>query len=125
MKRNLVGKILGKIKIFVQDFVPKTGFYGNKISYKNLKFFDKIFVRTFCRQRFRNAVYGGKILLDWETLSKKNLNESRPSEHPPDRGFKKHLYASKPPEQSKGLGGTIGCKFKARTHLNLLSNQKV
>ena len=22
MKRNLVGKILGKIKIFVQDFVP-------------------------------------------------------------------------------------------------------
>ena len=44
MKRNLVGKILGKIKIFVQDFVPKGGSYGNKILYKNLNFFDKIFV---------------------------------------------------------------------------------
>ena len=28
MKRNLVGKILGKIKIFVQDFVPiRTALY--------------------------------------------------------------------------------------------------
>ena len=37
MKRNLVGKILGKIKIFVQDFVPiRTALYGNKILYKNL-----------------------------------------------------------------------------------------
>ena len=32
MKRNLVGKILGKIKIFVQDF--KGGSYGNKFLYK-------------------------------------------------------------------------------------------
>ena len=35
LKQNLVGKILGKIKIFVQDFVPiKTGlrriFHGNE-----------------------------------------------------------------------------------------------
>ena len=42
MKRNLVGKILGKIKIFVQDFVPirtalnYTGYYGDKILYKKL-----------------------------------------------------------------------------------------
>ena len=31
------------------------GSYGNKILYKNLKFFDKIFVRKSCRRRFRNA----------------------------------------------------------------------
>ena len=31
MKRNLVGKILGKIKIFVQDFVPiRTALMGTK-----------------------------------------------------------------------------------------------
>ena len=39
-----------------------TGFYGDKILYKNLKFFDKIFVPTFCRRRFRNAPYREKIL---------------------------------------------------------------
>ena len=39
-----------------------TGFYGDKILNKNLKFFDKIFVPTFCRRRFRNALYGEKIL---------------------------------------------------------------
>ena len=37
MKRNLVGKILGKIKIFVQDFVPLnldlTQDFPNKISF--------------------------------------------------------------------------------------------
>ena len=33
MKRNLVGKILGKIKIFVQDFVPiRTALMGGKMS---------------------------------------------------------------------------------------------
>ena len=33
MKRNLVGKILGKIKIFVQDFVPiRTALRGGKMS---------------------------------------------------------------------------------------------
>ena len=33
MKRNLVGKILGKIKIFVQDFVPiRTALMGEKMS---------------------------------------------------------------------------------------------
>ena len=41
--------------------VGDTGFYGDKILYKNLKFFDKIFVPTFCRRRFCNALYG-KIL---------------------------------------------------------------
>ena len=41
----------------------KGGSYGNKILYKNLKFFDKIFVRKSCRRRFRNAPYGEKILL--------------------------------------------------------------
>ena len=39
------------------------GSYGNKILYKNLKFFDKIFVRKSCRRRFRNAPCGEKILL--------------------------------------------------------------
>ena len=38
------------------------GFFSDKILYKNLKFFDKIFVPTFCRRRFRNALYGEKIL---------------------------------------------------------------
>ena len=37
--------------------------YRNKILYKNLNFFDKIFVRKSCRRRFRNGLYGGKILL--------------------------------------------------------------
>ena len=32
-----------------------TGFYGDKILYKDLKFFDKIFVPKFCRRRFRHA----------------------------------------------------------------------
>ena len=41
----------------------KGGSYGNKIVYKNLKFFDKIFVRKSCHRRFRNAPYGEKILL--------------------------------------------------------------
>ena len=46
------------------NFPPhKGGSYGNKILYKNLKFFDKIFVRKSCRRRFRNAPYGEKILL--------------------------------------------------------------
>ena len=40
-----------------------TGFYGDKILYKNLDFFDNNFVPTFCRRRFRNALYGEKILL--------------------------------------------------------------
>ena len=44
-------------------FLTKGGSYGNKILYKNLKFFDKIFVRKSCRRRFRNAPYGEKILL--------------------------------------------------------------
>ena len=45
-----------------------TGFYGDKILYKNLKFFDKIFVPTFCRRRFRYAPYWEKILKDGEML---------------------------------------------------------
>ena len=45
-----------------------TDFYGNKILYKNLEIFDKIFVPTFSRRRFRNALYGEKILLDGEML---------------------------------------------------------
>ena len=36
MKLNLVGKILGKIKIFVQDLVFLLCFYGDKILYKDL-----------------------------------------------------------------------------------------
>ena len=43
------------------------GSYGNKILYKNLKFFDKIFVRNSCRRRFRNAPMG-KNLVDGEIL---------------------------------------------------------
>ena len=34
-----------------------------KILYKNLKLFDKIFVRKSWRRRFRNAPYGEKILM--------------------------------------------------------------
>ena len=54
---------------FCQDVKtgPKGGSYGNKILYKNLKFFDKIFVQKSCRRRFRNTPYGEKILL-WENL---------------------------------------------------------
>ena len=44
------------------DISPPPGSYGNKILYKNLNFFDKIFVRKSCRRRFRNATYGNKIL---------------------------------------------------------------
>ena len=46
-----------------QRCARKGGSYGNKILYKNLKFFDKIFVRKSCHRRFRNAPYGEKILL--------------------------------------------------------------
>ena len=37
--------------------------------------------------------------------------------------FKKNLIAAKPPEQSKGLGGNIGCKVfkKIRPRLDLMS----
>ena len=37
-------------------------FMVTKSRIKILKFFDKIFVPTFCRRRFRNASYGEKIL---------------------------------------------------------------
>ena len=50
--------LVEKFKIFVKDFVPirtalKSGSYGNKIFYKNLNFFDKIFVRKARHRRFR------------------------------------------------------------------------
>ena len=32
--------------------------------------------------------------------------------------FKKNLNAAKPPEQSKGLGGNIGCKFYSAMNIN-------
>ena len=44
----------------LQNSTSKGGSYGNKILYKNLNFFDKIFVRKSCRRRFRNAPYGEK-----------------------------------------------------------------
>ena len=57
MKRNLVGKILGKIKIFVQDFVPiRTALMGAKFCTKILNFST----RFSCCRRFRNALYGEK-----------------------------------------------------------------
>ena len=49
-----------RVKYKIQEVY--TGFYGDKILYKTLQFFDKIFVPTFCRRRFRNALYGKKIL---------------------------------------------------------------
>ena len=55
--------------LFLVDHASRilyTGFYGDKILYKNLKFFDKIFVPTFCRRRFRNAPYGEKVLKMWK-----------------------------------------------------------
>ena len=43
MKRNLVGKILGKIKIFVQDFVPiRTALFGGKNKCQNVKVGSKV-----------------------------------------------------------------------------------
>ena len=44
------------------NYETNTGFHGDNILYKNLQIFDKIFVPTFCRRRFRNAFYGEKIL---------------------------------------------------------------
>ena len=41
---------------------PYTGFDGYKILYKSLEFFDNIFVPTFCRRRYRDALYGENIL---------------------------------------------------------------
>ena len=53
MKRNLVGKILGKIKIFVQDFVPirtalRPTFMGDRNDIKNKKV-------SFCGEFFVNG----------------------------------------------------------------------
>ena len=45
-------------------YYSNTGFYGDKILYKSLDFFGKIFVPIFYRRRFRNALYGEKVLLD-------------------------------------------------------------
>ena len=42
-----------------------------KILYKNLEFFDKIFVRIFCRRRFRNSLYEEKILLIGKCFKRK------------------------------------------------------
>ena len=54
MKRNLVGKILGKVKIFVQDFVPirtalrsVTKSSTSRFSHENLVEKFKIFVQDF------------------------------------------------------------------------------
>ena len=52
-------------KFFLSSY---TGFYGDKISFKNIKFFDKIFVPTFCRRRFRYTLYGEKVFLDGKML---------------------------------------------------------
>ena len=42
MKRNLVGKILGKIKIFVQDFVPiRTALMPSEKAFSNKTFSNK------------------------------------------------------------------------------------
>ena len=42
MKRNLVGKILGKIKIFVQDFVPiRTALMLSEKAFSNKTFSNK------------------------------------------------------------------------------------
>ena len=40
-------KIPDEFKIFfLEELVANTGFYGNEILYKNLNFFNKIFVPT-------------------------------------------------------------------------------
>ena len=61
MKRNLVGKILGKIKIFVQDFVPiitALAIFDGKIFPQNLvkklRFLYKI---LFKNQEGRDSLY--------------------------------------------------------------------
>ena len=54
--------------IFAKNAPRNTSFYSDKILYKNLKFFDKIFEPTFCRRRFRNAPYRDKNLVDGEML---------------------------------------------------------
>ena len=57
------------LKKNINAFKPSEGgFYGDKILYKHLNFFDKIFVRIFCHRRFRNGRYGAKILVDEEVF---------------------------------------------------------
>ena len=62
MKRNLVGKILGKIKIFVQDLVPiRTALYDPRV------FFKKIFLVLYAAYfvvRGEGMGWGGKTLME-------------------------------------------------------------
>ena len=58
-----INKSLLTLSSQIQLSTTQSVFYGNKILYKNLTFFDKIFVRIFYRRRFRNGPYGEKILL--------------------------------------------------------------
>ena len=63
MKRNLVGRILGKIKIFVQDFARSvTKSSTARFSHENLVEKFKIFVQDFVP--IRTALMGTKNLYE-------------------------------------------------------------
>ena len=97
MKRNLVGKILGKIKIFVQDFVPiRTALNAMIFRFRSL--FASLFAAAYSRGEDGplHTAFSAHfdIFFDGGVL-KKNQNTPRPSEHPPVIGEK----------MSKRLGG--------------------
>ena len=58
MKRNLVGKILGKIKVFVQDYVPI-----RSESLKYIYIFLVLYAAYFV-VREAGIVWGGKTLME-------------------------------------------------------------
>ena len=76
MKRNLVGKILGKIKIFVQDFVPirtalssVTKSSTARFSHENLVKKIKIFVQDFVPIRTALTVHKTPELTKLQAVS--------------------------------------------------------
>ena len=76
MKRNLVGKILGKIKIFVQDFVPiRTALKGSELRCQN---FDLVKFREIIP---RNPCYGTFFSRNFESKFSKS---SDPPAGPPE-----------------------------------------
>ena len=88
MKRNLVGKILGKIKIFVQDFVPirtaLTPAFMVKNSCTKILILPKILPTRFCFTFYGNKILcknlsrfsdGRKCALSWQNLSPRFSND--------------------------------------------------
>ena len=55
-----IDKAKEKVLISQVNLIARCGSYGNKVLYKNLKFFDNIFVRKSCRQDFVTLFMGKK-----------------------------------------------------------------